>query len=221
MLFNSVEFLVFLAIVYAVYRLLNLRWQNLMLLVAGYVFYGWWDVRFLYLITLSTTVDYCAALLIHHSRLSLRQRLTASLTIIAAAFFFVVLDWHTVHRTGAWSVSVNWGGLLPGWGWPWIVLCASIGGVALGHLACAILVRARQSRRRRLAVAGSIICNLGILGFFKYFNFFVDSANSLLASAGFNPASFRLHLILPVGISFYTFQSMSYVIDVYRGRVAP
>jgi len=67
----------------------------------------------------------------------------------------------------------------------------------------------------------SLIGNLGVLGLFKYYGFFIDSANDLLAAMGFNPLGWRLHLVLPLGISFYTFQTLSYTIDIYRGQLKP
>lgn len=148
MLFNSLDFVLFFAVVYSAYLLLNHRWQNHLLLVASYFFYGCWDWRFLSLIALSTTVDY-----------------VASRRIYAA--------------------------------------------------------RSDAVRTRRQWVAFSVIVNLGVLAFFKYFNFFADSAETLLAAMGFNPTHLQLRIILPVGISFYTFQSMSYTLDVYRGQLKP
>src|SRR5690606_17668963 len=82
-------------------------------------------------------------------------------------------------------------------------------------------IRLDETRRRKMLVAASVVVNLTFLGIFKYFNFFVDSAEALARSMGFDPGSMRLHIVLPVGISFYTFQSLSYTIDVYRGRVKP
>jgi len=74
-----------------------------------------------------------------------------------------------------------------------------------------------EATRKRLLII-SLCANLGILGFFKYFNFFIDSATQLLQAAGMNPSFTTLHIILPVGISFYTFQTMAYTIDVYRKK---
>ncbi len=146
MLFNSLDFALFFAVVYAAYLLLPLRGQNRMLLVASYFFYGCWDYRFLSLIALSTTVDFLLA-----------QR---------------------IHDSG-------------------------------------------DPRRRKRLLLASMALNLGVLGFFKYFNFFVGSAEALARSFGFEPEGLRLHIVLPVGISFYTFQSMSYTIDVYRRQLVP
>jgi alginate O-acetyltransferase complex protein AlgI len=75
-----------------------------------------------------------------------------------------------------------------------------------------------QPARRRLLIV-SLVVNLGVLGFFKYFNFFIDSAQPIMAAMGLSGQS--LSIILPVGISFYTFQTLSYTIDVYRGKIRP
>lgn len=148
MLFNSFDFLLFLPIVFTAYWSLNknLKLQNLLLLLSSYIFYGWWDYRFLGLILISTLIDYTIGL------------------------------------------------KLPG---------------AIGH-------------RKKLLLLFSIICNLGILGFFKYYNFFIDSWINLLAGFGYETESiWTLNIILPVGISFYTFQTMSYTIDIYRNNLKP
>ncbi|MCB9752656.1 MAG: MBOAT family protein [Myxococcales bacterium] len=144
MLFNSWEFLLFFVLVYALYLACQ-RWvkvQNVLLLVASYVFYGWWNWMFLGLIALSTVIDYVAAL-----------------------------------KTEA----------------------------------------AEREEDRRRWVALSVVSNLSILALFKYFNFFLESLGDLLLLLGLEAALPSLKIVLPVGISFYTFQSMSYTIDVYRG----
>ena len=144
MLFNSLVFVLFFAVVYSAYRALPHRGQNALLLLASWFFYAWWDWRFLSLLLLSTAVD--------------------------------------------WAV-----------------------GRAL----------ATATRHRRLLLLASIVVNLGILGTFKYLGFFTVQANALLEAVGVHSALPVLHLVLPVGLSFYTFQSMAYTIDVYRGRLAP
>ena len=121
--------------------------RNLILLIVSYIFYGWWDWRFLSLIILSSSIDYFAALIID-GRFPWRPR--------------------------------------------WV--------------------------SRRLALSISILANLGILGAFKYLNFFIDSAVIALSIFNVTIEPSFLSIILPIGISFYTFQSMSYSIDVYRGR---
>jgi alginate O-acetyltransferase complex protein AlgI len=146
-LFNTMAFFVFFAIVLLLYRALPWRQQNYMLLAASYVFYGWWDWRFLLLLAASTTLDWYLALVIERAR---------EYRGLAAA---------------------------------------------------------------KRAVTFSVVANLAILGFFKYCNFFVGSAEHVLKSLGYDGPTWTLHIILPVGISFYTFQSMSYTIDVYRGEL--
>ena len=154
MLFNSFAFAIFLPVVLSLYWLMHRRtgWQNNMLLVASYVFYGYWDWRFLTLLWISTCVDYFVA-----SRMSAA---TASGT-----------------TTGGWTAK------------RWLMI--------------------------------SLVTNLGILGFFKYFNFFTDSTVALLGALGVEASPFVLHVILPVGISFYTFQTLSFTVDVYRGEMKP
>jgi len=153
MAFNSIAFALFLPSVLLGYWLLgrSTRSQNVLLLLASYLFYGWWDWRFLSLLALSTVVDHLAASKIH--------------AIVATD------------------------------------------GAAL--------------TRKRRWLQLSLITNLGILGFFKYFNFFSGSLQALLSSVGIQADPFYLNVILPVGISFYTFQTLSYTLDVYRGRMAP
>lgn len=149
MLFNSLAFALFLPLVFGLYWLVGaqrLKSQNALILVASYVFYGWWDWRFLLLIFVSSIADY----------------------------------------------------------WIGIALDAS-----------------RTHGRRRALLWSSLIINLGILGFFKYFNFFVDSFADLLRMAGMHADLPTLRIILPVGISFYTFQTMSYSLDIYRRELKP
>lgn len=141
MLFNSLTFAIFITVVLPLYYLLAHRWQNRMLLVASYIFYGWWDWRFLFLLGLSTVVDFFVA-----------RRLNAT----------------------------------------------------------------DDERWRKRLLWLSIGLNLVYLGFFKYFNFFADSLQQAVAPLGWELDFFTLRILLPVGISFYTFQSISYIVDVYR-----
>lgn len=105
------------------------------------------------------------------------------------------------------------------WDWRFLSLIALSTAVDFA-VARKIHASSSPSARKRL-LAASLAVNLGVLGFFKYFDFFVGSAEALLSSLGFEPGLFRLRVVLPVGISFYTFQSMSYSIDVYRRQLAP
>ncbi len=214
MLFNSPEFFVFFAIVYALYRLLGLRGQNVLLLIAGYVFYGWWDVRFLFLIAFSTTVDFWIGLMLGEGRVPMRERFTASAFIVAAALAFLCVDWHAVAVSGvAAIVHPSPLGLR--------VLAGTIVVALLANLTHGRVAAMEPRRRRRLLLFTTVFVNLGFLATFKYFNFFVGSAEAALRAAGYEPSHWHLDVVLPVGISFYTFQSLSYTIDVGRERIRP
>jgi alginate O-acetyltransferase complex protein AlgI len=141
-IFHSLDFVVFFVVVVALYWRLGHRWQNVLLLVASYMFYGYVHPWFLILIATSTTIDYLSA--------------------------------RGMER--------------------WV-------------------------ERKRTFMAISIISNFGMLGFFKYFNFFIDNLHVVLAAAGMHVSLPVLRVLLPVGISFYTFQAMSYTIDVFRGEI--
>jgi len=149
MLFNSFTFLIFLPIVFILYWFFlkkSFRAQNILLLIASYVFYGWWDYRFLSLILASTLVDYFVGQKIRNS--------TKDFT-------------------------------------------------------------------RKLLLAVSLVFNLGLLCYFKYVNFFIDSWVNAWSSVGIDFNMSSLQVILPVGISFYTFQTLSYTIDIYRKQLKP
>jgi D-alanyl-lipoteichoic acid acyltransferase DltB (MBOAT superfamily) len=105
-----------------------------------------------------------------------------------------------------------------GW-WDWRFLTLIWISTAVDYTVARLLGRRDRGRRALLAV--SIVVNLGLLGFFKYFGFFVDTAVTALDRLGFDASRPGLDIVLPVGISFYTFQTMSYTIDVYRRRIAP
>src|SRR5258706_15339264 len=93
MLFNSPEFVFFFLLVYCVYLGLTFRLQNYMLLIVSYIFYGWWDARFLFLVALSTTIDFWVGLMIEYGRLQLRQWLIGAFFFVSSAVAFLGLDW--------------------------------------------------------------------------------------------------------------------------------
>lgn len=149
MLFNSIDFAIFLPIVFILYWFAtnkNLKLQNFLIVAASYLFYGWWDWRFLSLILFSTIVDYS---------------------------------------------------------------------VGLG------LLKQENLTKRKILLWTSIIVNLGFLGFFKYYNFFLDNFITAFSFFGTEIQANTLNIILPVGISFYTFQTLSYSIDVYKRKLEP
>jgi D-alanyl-lipoteichoic acid acyltransferase DltB (MBOAT superfamily) len=149
MIFNSYAFALFFPIVFILYWLLSKKsiiYQNVLLLVASYIFYGWWDWRFLFLLVFSTSLDYYTGLKMYNSKSAIGKKT-----------------------------------------WFWI----------------------------------SVGVNLGFLGFFKYYNFFIDSLQESLKGIGFQSNFSTLEIILPVGISFYTFHGLSYVIDIYKEKIKP
>ena len=222
MLFNSIEFIIFLSIVYPLYRFLPFRGQNALLLVASYIFYGWWNKQFLFLILLITSVDFCSALIIGKGYLTEKQRRLPSVILISAAFLFVTVQWQAIHLSlMPWLLSVEWSKLLPSNWTAWLVFLGTLGSVAIANALYPKLIALPEQQRKKVCLTLSIIVDLSILGLFKYFNFFVDSAEGLLHSVGFQVNPVTLNLLLPVGISFYTFQTMSYTIDVYRKELEP
>ena len=149
MSFNSIEFILFLPLVFLLYWFVfkSTRKQNLLIVVASYVFYGWWDWRFLILIAITTFCSYASGILIE-----------------------------------------RWEG---------------------------------QRGKQKAISAANIVLNIAILATFKYYNFFVNSLNDIFASLGMSLDWPTARIILPVGISFYTFQALSYSIDVYRKKIEP
>ncbi|MEP1085383.1 MBOAT family O-acyltransferase [Algoriphagus sp.] len=149
MLFNSIDFAVFLPIVFVLYWFVvnrNLQLQNFLIVAASLIFYGWWDWRFLSLILFSAVVDYLIG-----------RKLSAE----------------------------------------------------------------ESPTTRKILLWVSILVNLGFLGFFKYYNFFLDNFMGAFSFFGYAIQANSLNIILPVGISFYTFQTLSYTIDVYRKKLTP
>lgn len=143
------------------------------------------------------------------------------MTFVQSEFFWFMLVvyaayWLLGNRTRQNGLLVIASAVFYGWIHPWFLILLYSSAVIDYSMGRAI----EQWRpRRRLFLAGSMLANMGMLGFFKYYNFFVENTTVALDSLGL-PANFStLNIILPVGISFYTFQTMSYTIDVYRGQV--
>ncbi len=151
------------------------------------------------------------------------------------AFFLIVtaVYWRLSHGAQNWFL-LGASYLFYGWVEPWF--CILLGGTTLVDWWVALQMEARtaetaspaavsaaaaaERKRRRTWLLVSLISNLSVLGFFKYYNFFVDSVAGALGALGLTVPLPVLNIVLPVGISFYTFQSLSYTIDVYRGRLA-
>ena len=197
MSFISWQYLIFLPVVFLLYWKLSGKKRLLLLLAASYLFYAGWDVRFLALVMATTVIDFLCGLSIDGERTPSRWVLLLALA------------------PAAWTAVCHLS--LPG---SHISLRVMGLAAALGLLLFAaheLLWAWGEERRRRYFLILSVCFCLAILGFFKYFGFFVESARTLLQTAGLRPGPVLLKIILPVGISFYTFQSLGYVFDVYRG----
>jgi alginate O-acetyltransferase complex protein AlgI len=228
--FNSAEYALLLGVVLVLYYALrDKRRQNLMLLATGLYFYASWDYRFLFLLMYSASVDYVGALGIVGERPTRRNGFTLAAAMIAATFILCSpIDWVGLRSfllprqalAGGWIESNNWHGLFVVAG-NWRNCVAAF--AALGVLGATTTVGywLPRERQQKYFLCVSMVVNLALLGFFKYFDFFVASASSALQSLGFGDHSWALGIIVPAGISFYTFQAMSYTIDVYRGLLAP
>ena len=161
MLFNSLTFALFLPIVFVLYWFVfqrNLKVQNFFVVVASYVFYGWWDWRFLLLIAFTSFCSYGCGILMQRADNQPNANRLHFLAFLLSRKFLNIFN---------------------------------------------------------------IILNLGILGIFKYYNFFIENFVSAFASAGIHLQPHTLKIILPVGISFYTFQALSYSIDIYKRKLEP
>jgi alginate O-acetyltransferase complex protein AlgI len=219
MVFNSLAFAVFLPIVLAAYYATRGRAQKVVLLAAGYVFYGFWDSRFLFLVSLSTVLDFCTGLMIGRARLTVSQRLQATAHFLGFGFFFLFLDWKQVQIAG--GVHVDWRRFLGGNPLGTRLFLLAVAAAAMAHLAYPWLKRLPETRRRLLFLRISLVGQLGMLGTFKYFNFFTGSVSALAARLGFPGHGLHFQILLPIGISFYTFQTLSYVCDVYWRKMEP
>ena len=138
------------------------------------------------------------------------------------AFFFVAVfaAYHALRLRGQNVLLLAASYFFYGW-WDWRFLSLLMVSTLVDFMVGKALGRTEGTRSRKALLTVSLVANLGILGFFKYFNFFVDSAGEALTAVGLEPHLPVLHVILPVGISFYTFQTLSYTIDIYRRQLEP
>ena len=193
--------------------------QHWLLLVASYVFYAWWDVRFLILLLLTSMIDYSAALGIYGVKLGRGELARQSGLLIGGAYLTLGLNWPAVQRGHTQITLAEF--FHPGWGHAWWAILAIAGFAAVGPVIYTQYFRLSENGRRNAFLATSMVANLVILGFFKYFNFFRDNLVGLGHILGYDWAPPALDVALPVGISFYTFVTMSYGIDAYRGDIVP
>ncbi len=136
------------------------------------------------------------------------------------AFFAIVFGGHwslrTNHSRKLWLIAA---GLAFYAAWDWRFLSLILYQTGVDFVAALKIQGTEDQKRRKFWLRLSLISNLGLLGVFKYLNFFTDSFQSLAGNLGFSVSHATLHIVLPVGISFYTFQSLSYTLDVYRRRM--
>jgi len=221
--YNDPTFWLLFLAVYAVYWRLSHRRQNDLLLVASYVFYGFWDYRFLFLILISTVIDFIGGLGVAGVQLPRARRVRLFLLLTGSALLLCAnahypLVWQAVARGDAAQLLAALPHRLADLRVPLGTAAACAGyGLLLPRL-----YALPEARRRKAFLAISMVANLVILGFFKYCDFFVENFVALLHAFGVQDVDVRLlRIILPPGISFYTFQAMSYTIDVYRGHAKP
>ena len=187
--------------------------------MASYVFFGWWDIRFLFLIIFATSLDFLCGLIIADGLVTLRKRIAVSFFVISSALVFIVIPWNTLSATHL-SFSAIAQELFS-WNYRWLVFAILMLLVLAFHILYKKAALLDIPKRRKLFLILSITANLSILVIFKYFNFFLGNLEAILSSLGFDPGRLYLNIALPVGISFYTFMTLSYTIDVYKGRLAP
>jgi alginate O-acetyltransferase complex protein AlgI len=221
MLFNSITYLMFLPAVYLAYRVLPYRQQNIFLLIASYAFYAWWDIRFLFLIVMSTVVNYCCGLMIKNGEIALKERATASRWVILSFFLFVLIKWNYFVLPNERLVNYFDLGVIISATDGWIIFLSVCVLTLISNLLYSKLTLADEKKKRYLSLVIGISTNLIILGTFKYFNFFVENMEWLLKGVSLDPSRFHLNVVLPIGVSFYTFKGIAYVVDVYRGNVEP
>jgi len=140
-----------------------------------------------------------------------------SITFLVFFLAFLPLYALTAGRTRLWVILIG-SAIFYGW-WDWRFLALIGSSILLDYSMGRLLARSANSRRRSLLVWMTVVFNLATLGFFKYFNFFYGSSVAALDALGVTGGFKPLEILLPVGLSFYTFQSMAYVIDVYRGHI--
>jgi D-alanyl-lipoteichoic acid acyltransferase DltB (MBOAT superfamily) len=219
MQFNSFAYISFFLIVYIVYRVSPHRFQNFILLIASYLFYAWWDVRFLFLIILSTVINYSCSVELLSNKINVKERIAFSAWIILAYFVFVVVQWDQapIFREAP-ATLFSWSSLIA-WREHWkplLIVCVT---TLVFNLIYPKIAKLDEKRRRGLILFLGVGANLFILGFFKYYNFFIQNIEWLLRGLNMDPARFHLNIILPVGISFFTFKGIGYIVDVYRGTI--
>lgn len=216
--YNSETFWLLFAALMLPYWSLSHRWQNRLLLVVSYIFYGYWDHRFLFLILLSTLIDFIGGLGVAGIRLPTRKLLGLIAVLVGAGE--LLCAGLRIEQLRPWLLGQVAADQVLGTYADWHSHGATLAALGVGVAYLLLqpwLFAQSESIRRRSYLLISLGANLGILGYFKYFEFFLSSWLALLSRLGFSDVSHQAWgIILPAGISFYTFQSMSYCVDIYR-----
>jgi alginate O-acetyltransferase complex protein AlgI len=201
MLFHTPIFFIFFSCFFLLYLATQRRLglQNTLILAASYIFYGAWDYRFLVLIVVSTTTDFIAAIGAARQRASQKE-------IINSILFTAIISTLLL----SYDLPNNY-----------IYLVLVYGFLVAFYILVTYFFSLEAERSAKCFVAFSAISNLGLLGVFKYFNFFADSLVELAHVFDISLSRVSLDVVLPVGISFYTFQTVSYTIDSYRKQLNP
>ena len=222
MIFNSITYLlVFLPSVYLAYRLLPHKHRNILLLIASYIFYAWWDIRFLSLIVISTAVNYCCGIMIKKGELTSKERFISSIWLTLPCFLFIVINWNFfLLPYKGFAGYFNSDVFIKSTG-SWIIFLAVCLLTLISNLFYSKISLIDEKKKSLLFLVIGVSANLIFLGFFKYYNFFMENMEWLLKGLSLDPARFHLNIILPIGISFYTFKGIGYLFDVYRKTVEP
>jgi alginate O-acetyltransferase complex protein AlgI len=221
--YNNWTFWLLFTSVIVYYWRLNHRQQNDLLLVASYSFYGFWDYRFLFLILISTVIDFIGGLGVAGVQLPRYRLRRLGMLLIGSAFLLCTNIRYAQLWQGLSSLDlVQVLAALPQQARDFYVVIGTAAVCVVYGWALPWLYTLPEQARRKYFLTISMVANLGILGFFKYCDFFIESFRSLVTALGFSePSWVTLGIILPAGISFYTFQAMSYTIDIYRGHAKP
>ncbi|MBX3199663.1 MAG: MBOAT family protein [Labilithrix sp.] len=221
--YNQLSFWIFFFTVLIAYWRLPHRKQNTLMLVASYVFYGFWDYRFLFLILISTVIDFIGGLGVAGIELPAGRLRRLFLILVGGA---IVLCTNVDYPALFEAVKSGDGGAalhaLPSRLADFYVPLGTAVACAGYGLYLPRLYALPEPRRRVVFLAISMVANLAILAFFKYCDFFITSFVDLAHALGARDVNVSvLGIVLPAGISFYTFQAMSYTVDIYRKETEP
>ncbi len=164
-------------------------------------------------------MNYCCGIIFQEGFIKPKQRFFFSAWIIISYIAIVSIQWHylTAFQTTS-TTGIQWHALL-GTSETWMLFLALAIIVLIFNLLYPKIASLTEQRKRRLIVFFGVTANLVILGFFNYYNFFIENIEFFLKGLDLEPSRFHLNIILPIGVSFYTFKGISYIIDSYHGKI--